>query len=231
MLEATNVTKIYRMGSVQLPVLRGVSFQIGQGSCVAITGPSGAGKSTLLHLLAGLDTPTSGDVRWEAQSLARMSEPQRCAFRNETIGIVFQFYHLLPELTALENVMLPGLVRGGGPRRALRSRATERLERVGLGDRLRHKPSALSGGEQQRVAIARALVNDPHVVLCDEPTGNLDSQTGSEVADLLFGLQRQHKMSLVVVTHETALAARADRTVLLRDGRVVEEQISQMRKR
>ncbi len=230
MLEATNVTKIYRMGSVKLPVLQGVSLQVERGTCIAITGPSGAGKSTLLHLLAGLDTPTSGEIRWQTQSLARMTEAQRCAFRSGTIGVVFQFYHLLPELTALENVMLPGLVRGNGPRRALRERALARLERVGLGGRLRHKPGALSGGEQQRVAIARALVNDPQVVLCDEPTGNLDSHTGAEIADLLFGLQRQQKMGLVLVTHETELAARADRTVLLRDGRIVEEQISQMRK-
>jgi len=231
MLEAKNVTKVYRMGSVALPVLQGVSLTIERGSCVAITGPSGAGKSTLLHLLAGLDAPTEGHVLWDTQSLARMSEAQRCAFRNETIGIVFQFYHLLAELTALENVMLPGLVRGSGSPRALRDRAAERLKRVGLGGRLRHKPSALSGGEQQRVAIARALVNDPQVVLCDEPTGNLDSHTGAEIADLLFGLQRQQQMGLVLVTHETALAARADRTILLRDGRIVEEQILQIRKR
>jgi len=211
------------MGSVALPVLQGVNLAIERGSCVAITGPSGAGKSTLLHLLAGLDVPTAGHVLWDTQSLARMSEAQRCTFRNGTIGIVFQFYHLLPELTALENVMLPGLVRGRGSRQALRDRAAQRLERVGLAGRLHHKPGALSGGEQQRVAIARALVNDPQVVLCDEPTGNLDSHTGGEIADLLFGLQRQQKMGLVLVTHETELAARADRTVLLRDGRIVNE--------
>ena len=224
MLEANNVTKVYRMGSVSLPVLQGVSLQIARGAFVAISGPSGAGKSTLLHLLAGLDTPTTGDVLWDTQSLRRMNETRRAAFRNETIGIVFQFYHLLPELTALENVMLPGLVRGHGSRRALRTRAAERLDRVGLSARLQHKPRALSGGEQQRVAIARALVNDPQLVLCDEPTGNLDSQTGAGITDLLVDVHRQLNMSLVIITHETALAQRAQRTVRLHDGRIVDDQ-------
>ena len=223
MLEAKNVTKIYRTGKVSLKVLQGVSLRVEQGTFLVITGPSGAGKSTLLHLLAGLDTPTAGEVLWERQPLSRMSERARAVFRNRTAGVVFQFYHLLPELTALENVMLPGLVGSTGSARALRDRATSRLEQVGLGQRLHHKPSALSGGEQQRAAIARALVNEPKIVFCDEPTGNLDSKTGMQIATLLVELQKRHRMSLVLVTHEAMLAGLADRTLVLRDGRIVDE--------
>ena len=223
MLEAKNLRKVYRTGDVNLPVLQGVNLSVEQGTFLAITGPSGAGKSTLLHLLAGLDTPTAGEVLWERQPLSRMSERQRAVFRNRTAGIVFQFYHLLPELTALENVMLPGLVGGTGSARALRERATSRLEQVGLGQRLHHKPSALSGGEQQRAAIARALVNEPKIVFCDEPTGNLDSKTGTQITKLLVELQKRHRMSLVLVTHEAMLAGFADRTLVLRDGRIVDE--------
>jgi len=223
MLEAKNLRKVYRTGDVNLPVLQGVSLTVEQGAFLAITGPSGAGKSTLLHLLAGLDTPTSGEVSWEGQLLSRMSERARAHFRNHTVGIVFQFYHLLPELTALENVMLPGLVGSTGSARALRDRAKNRLEQVGLGQRLHHKPSALSGGEQQRAAIARALVNEPKIVFCDEPTGNLDSKIGTQITKLLVELQKRHRMSLVLVTHEAMLAGLADRTLVLRDGRIVDE--------
>jgi len=223
MLEAKNLRKVYRTGDVTLPVLQGVNLSVEQGTFLAITGPSGAGKSTLLHLLAGLDTPTAGEVLWERQPLSRMSERQRAVFRNRTAGIVFQFYHLLPELTALENVMLPGLVGGTGSARALRDRAKSHLEQVGLGQRLHHKPSALSGGEQQRAAIARALVNEPKIVFCDEPTGNLDSKTGMQITKLLVELQKRHRMSLVLVTHEAMLAGLADRTLVLRDGRIVDE--------
>jgi lipoprotein-releasing system ATP-binding protein len=223
MLEAKNVTKVYRTGNVSLPVLHGVSLRVEPGAFLAIAGPSGAGKSTLLHLLAGLDTPTAGEVLWENQPLSRMSERQRATFRNRTVGIVFQFYHLLPELSALENVMLPGLVGGVGSSRVLRERAQRRLEQVGLGGRLHHKPTALSGGEQQRVAIARALVNEPKIIFCDEPTGNLDSKTGEEIAQLLIGLHRQRQLGLVIVTHERSLAELADRTIELRDGRITTE--------
>jgi len=221
MLEARDLRKVYQTGRVSLDVLQGVSLRIEGGTFVAITGPSGAGKSTLLHLLAGLDTPTAGEVLWEGKSLSRMNDAQRAAFRNRTIGIVFQFYHLLSELTALENVMLPGLLARSAGGRRLRERARRSLEQVGLGARLAHRPNALSGGELQRAAIARALVNDPQVIFCDEPTGNLDSKTGSEIADLLVGLHRQRTMSLVIVTHETSLAQRADSRVALRDGRIV----------
>ena len=224
MLEAHDVRKVYRSGTAPLAVLQGVSLRVEPGDFMAITGPSGAGKSTLLHLLAGLDTPTAGDVLWEGTSLSRMSDAQRAAFRNQTIGIVFQFYHLLPELTALENVMLPGLVHRAQPAAVLRERALKRLAQVGLSRRVQHRPNALSGGELQRAAIARALVNEPRVILCDEPTGNLDSKTGAEIAELLIGLQRDQGVGLVLVTHEQELAAMADQTVVLRDGRIVNEQ-------
>ncbi len=223
MLEARDVTKVYRTGNVSLPVLQGVSLRVERGTFLAITGPSGAGKSTLLHLLAGLDTPTAGEVLWERQSLSRMSERQRAAFRNQTAGIVFQFYHLLSELTALENVMLPGLIGGRGATAELKERAKRCLQQVGLTPRAAHKPGQLSGGERQRAAIARALMNDPQIVFCDEPTGNLDSKTGAEVADLLLGLHKQRGMSVVLVTHETALAARSHQQIALCDGRIVTE--------
>ena len=225
MIEAKEVRKTYAMGRVRLEVLRGVSLRVEAGEFVAVMGPSGAGKSTLLHLLAGLDTPTRGSVLWEGRSVSSLSDAKRAAFRNRTLGIVFQFYHLLPELSALENVCLPGLVsagganggRGGG---SLRSRAASCLEEVGLSARLNHRPGELSGGEQQRVAIARALVNQPKWLLCDEPTGNLDSKTGEEIVELLRGLYRRDKVGLVLVTHQASLAKLADRTVVLEDGRV-----------
>ena len=228
MLEAIDVRKTYRMGRTALPVLQGVTLRVEQGAFVAVTGPSGAGKSTLLHLLAGLDTPTSGEVRWENQPLSRMSDAQRALFRNQMVGIVFQFYHLLPELTALENVMLPGSVGRTQPRRVLRERAMECLERVGLAQRAQHTPNALSGGELQRAAIARALVNEPPLLFCDEPTGNLDTKTGAAVTELLVGLHRSRRMTLVLVTHETELAQLADQRIVLRDGQIVEERISRI---
>ena len=217
--------KVYRTGNVDLTVLRGVSLRVERGAFVSITGPSGAGKSTLLHLLAGLDTPTTGDVLWEGQPLSRMSEAQRAAFRNRTVGIVFQFYHLLPELTALENVMLPGLMDGHQSRGSLKEKALACLDQVRLKQRATHKPSQLSGGELQRAAIARALVNEPQVLFCDEPTGNLDSNTGSDIADLLVNVHKQRGTSLVLVTHELELAARADHQIMLRDGRIVDEKL------
>ena len=222
MLEAREVTKVYRRDHVSLTVLQGVSLRVEPGRFIAITGPSGAGKSTLLHLLAGLDAPTSGEVFCERQPLSRMSEAQRAAFRHRTVGIVFQFYHLLPELTALDNVMLPGLVQGPRHRKGLRDYALTLLEQVGLRQRAAHKPNQLSGGELQRVAIARALVNEPRVLCCDEPTGNLDSKTGADVAALLIRLHQQQQASLVVVTHEAELAGRANAVIALRDGRIVE---------
>jgi len=223
MIEARNVYKQYQMGRVTLEVLKGVSLRLDAGAFVAIMGPSGAGKSTLLHLVAALDAPTRGEVFWDGQPLSRISEAKRAAFRNRMIGIVFQFYHLMPELSALENVMLPGFVRGDARVRELRGRATACLDQVGLRGRLHHRPKALSGGEQQRVAIARALINEPKLLFCDEPTGNLDSTTGSQIAELLVTLQQRRHMSLVLVTHEAMLAGLADRALVLRDGRIVSD--------
>ena len=228
MIEAHEVRKVYTMGRVQLEVLRGVSLKVEPGEFVAVTGPSGAGKSTLLHLLAGLDTPTVGEIRWEGKPVSGMSDAKRAAFRNTTLGIVFQFYHLLPELSALENVMLPGLVSakggsafgGGGRRKKALARAQTCLEQVALEHRMRHKPRELSGGEQQRVAIARAFFNKPKWLLCDEPTGNLDTKTGEGIIELLTGMRKRDKVGLVLVTHEAALAKLADRTVQLEDGHV-----------
>jgi ABC-type lipoprotein export system ATPase subunit len=221
MIEARKVSKEYLMGKVTLHVLKGVSLELEDGAFVSVIGPSGAGKSTLLHLLAGLDTPTRGEVLWDGQPLSGLSDARRAAFRNRRLGIVFQFYHLLPELTALENVLLPGQVGGRGGRGPLRARAEQCLAQVGLRARLRHKPKELSGGEQQRVAIARALVNEPAWLLCDEPTGNLDSKSGSDIIELLTGLRRQRRLGLVLVTHQAKLAGLADRTVVLEDGQIV----------
>jgi lipoprotein-releasing system ATP-binding protein len=222
MLEAREVWKAYRMGRMTLEVLKGVSVQVEPGACVAVVGPSGAGKSTLLHLLAGLETPTRGAVQWEGRAVSRLSDAERSRVRNRMIGIVFQCYHLLQELSALDNVMLPGLVNGRRDRRQVRRRAHACLEQVGLGARLGHRPAELSGGEQQRVAIARALVNQPTFLLCDEPTGNLDSRTGTEVMELLLGLSRREGKGLLLVTHEQKLAEGADQVVLMADGRIVD---------
>ena len=223
MIEARSVHKHYRSGTATLEVLKGIGLRVEPGESIAITGPSGAGKSTLLHLLAGLDAPTQGEVFWEGRSLARLKDAERASLRNRMVGFVFQFYHLLPELTALENVMLPGLLKSAQQRTILRRRATECLEQVGLRARAHHKPSQLSGGELQRVAVARAIMNEPRALFCDEPTGNLDSQTGAAVADLLFDVQRRAGTSLVIVTHEAELAQRAQRHIVLRDGAIVSE--------
>ena len=223
MIEARNVVKEYVMGKVTLQVLRGVSLRIDTKSCVAIMGPSGAGKSTLLHLLAGLDTPTRGEVLWGGQVVSNLRDAKRAEFRSQLIGIVFQFYHLLPELSALENVMLPGFVARHHHRRELRERASACLERVGLSARARHRPRELSGGEQQRVAIARALINEPKMLLCDEPTGNLDSKSGAEVIDLLMSLTRRSGAGVMLVTHQSKLAELADRVIVMQDGQCVSE--------
>ncbi len=205
---------------MDLPVLKGISLAIAPGDFVAITGPSGAGKSTLLHLLAGLDTPSQGDVLWDGKSVAHLSDAKRAEFRNLTVGIVFQFYHLMPELSALENVMLPGLIARRS-RSTLKERAAACLKQVGLAERAAHKPRELSGGEQQRVAIARALVNEPKTLLCDEPTGNLDSKTGDGIIETLTGLRRQQQVGLLFVTHDSQIAKRADRVIALQDGKTV----------
>ena len=223
MIEARSVHKHYKSGTATLEVLKGIGLRLEPGESIAITGPSGAGKSTLLLLLAGLDVPTQGEVFWEGGSLARLKDAERASLRNRMVGFVFQFYHLLPELTALENVMLPGLLNGLKTRTMLRARARTCLEQVGLSARAHHKPGQLSGGELQRVAVARAIVNEPRVLFCDEPTGNLDSQTGAAVTDLLFDVHRTHGASLVIVTHEAELAQRTQRHIVLRDGAIISE--------
>ena len=216
-LECRNIVKTYHDGDRELKVLRGIDLEVEAGEILAISGSSGAGKSTLLHIMGTLDRPTSGEVLFQGRAWTEMGRKEISRVRNKSIGFVFQFYHLLPEFTALENVMMPGL--GVGLRRsACTERAQELLEKVGLSERLRHKPGQLSGGEQQRVAIARALFNRPTIVFADEPTGNLDEKTGQGVCDLLWDLNRDGEMTLVVVTHDTDLAARAHRWIHLHEG-------------
>lgn len=219
MLEARGLHKIYKNGASQLHVLKGIDLDVKKGEVVAVLGPSGAGKSTLLHLLGGLDFPTRGKVLMDGIDICSIGDYERAKLRNERIGFVFQFYHLLPEFDALENVMLPLLIKGQGAIiRDNRKAAIEILTAVGLGGRLRHRPAQLSGGEQQRVAIARALVNEPEILLCDEPTGNLDSETGKQVLDILWDLNRKRNLTLIMVTHEAEIAKSAERVLHIRDG-------------
>lgn len=215
MLSAQNLSKKYG----QLTVLRDVSLQIGKGEFVAIAGPSGAGKSTLLHLLGALDFPDTGQVRLMDHELFKLSRKKQAAFRNKNMGFVFQFHHLLPEFTALENVCMPLWIAGQSKKEA-QSAAEEILQTVGLGHRLQHKPNELSGGEQQRVAIARAIVHRPGVIFADEPTGNLDTANAHSVHELFLQLREQYNQTFVIVTHNEQLAAMADRTLTMRDGRI-----------
>ena len=218
MLVARQLTKQYQSGSRPLTVLHGVSFEIPQGAFVAIVGPSGSGKTTLLGLLAGLDTPTGGSVILDGVDLTRLDEDQRALVRGEKVGFVFQSFQLIPTLTALENVQVPLELRGD---RGSDRRARELLERVGLGDRLDHYPTQLSGGEQQRVAIARAFSIRPRILFADEPTGNLDGSTGARIVELLEALNREDGATVVLVTHDPTLAARADRVLRMADGHIV----------
>jgi lipoprotein-releasing system ATP-binding protein len=202
-----------------LVVLRGIDLNIYPGQILAIVGPSGAGKSTLLHCVGTLDLPTSGRIRLGAEELTTMSSARLAAVRNRDIGFVFQFHHLLPEFTALENVAIPGLIQGR-PKKEMEARAAALLEEVGLSHRATHRPGELSGGEQQRVAVARALALDPKLLLADEPTGNLDSGTSDAIHDLFFQINRQHGTTIIVVTHNPAFAERMPRVVRMRDGLV-----------
>jgi len=222
MLEAAGIHKIYIQATKELRVLKGVDLKIKQGDFLAIVGPSGAGKSTLLHILSGLDKPSQGQVVLDGQDIYKMNDHKRAAMRNEKVGFVFQFYHLLPEFTALENVMLPGLIKNDmDHKEEQQTRGMNLLERLGLKDRVGHKPNQLSGGEQQRVAIARALMNEPKVIFCDEPTGNLDSKTGEDIIHLLRDLNRENKQTIVMVTHDKYLAELSHRVIQMRDGQIL----------
>jgi lipoprotein-releasing system ATP-binding protein len=225
LLQASGLRKSYRKGQVSIPVLNGVDVQVREQEFLSIVGKSGSGKSTLLHLLATLDAPDAGQIHFADGRIDNLSALRRDRLRNQQLGIVFQFYHLLPELTTLENVVLPALIsvpvwNYWSQRRTVRRRAEELLECVGLSHRLRHRPRELSGGEMQRVAIARALMNAPRVLLADEPTGNLDRQTGVQIMELLRSLNADQKLTIVMVTHDAALARQSDRVVQLVEGRV-----------
>lgn len=221
---ATDLHKTYVLERMKIDVLRGVSLSVRKGERLAITGASGAGKSTLLHTLGGLDRPSRGRVQFENLNLYELSAAERTEFRATRVGFVFQAYHLLPELDILDNVLLPAMSRRGALREmpALRERAVDLLEKVGLRHRLHHRPVEVSGGEQQRASLARALMNDPSVLLADEPTGNLDSSTGQQVLDYLFALTRESRHTLVLVTHNDTVAGMCDRQVHLRDGALAE---------
>lgn len=235
-LEVEELSRDYRMGTALLPVLHNVSLKMHAGETVAIIGASGSGKSTLLHIIGGLDQPTLGTVRFHDRDIYDLPARQRTALRARSIGFVFQFYHLLPELDVLENVMLPamnsslGILRfthagfqndRSAPQNSPRQRALHLLQAVGLAERADHLPMELSGGEQQRAAVARALINEPELLLADEPTGNLDSKNGEHVLNVLFGLVRSDKRTLIMVTHNAEVAARCDRILKLQDGNMV----------
>jgi len=214
-----DVWKIYEMGGTRVEALRGVSFAVGEGEFLGVVGPSGSGKSTLLHIIGGLDRPTEGEVVVGGVRVGELSDDEMSEYRNRVVGFVFQMFYLIPRFTALENVEIP-LVARGVPREERRERALEALEMVGLGDRAFHKPSQLSGGEQQRVAIARAIVGRPKLLLADEPTGNLDSDSARSVMEVFKKLNREHGLTIILVTHNLELVWYCDRVVRLADGRV-----------
>ncbi len=221
MLSATSLSKKY--GSLE--VLKDVSLEVKKGEIVSIVGPSGAGKSTLLHLLGGLDKPDNGSVRINDIEVFKLSSKKQAAFRNKHLGFVFQFHHLLPEFSAQENVAVPLWIAGMGKKQGL-NKAIEMLEVVGLKNRIENKPSELSGGEQQRVAIARALINNPSIVMADEPTGNLDSNNAHAVHELFLSLREQLNQTFVMITHSDSLAAMTDRTLMMMDGKIVDQRIN-----
>ena len=218
MIEVRDLTKIYRMGNVEVPALQGVSFRIERGEVVAIMGQSGSGKSTLMNVLGCLDLPTSGEYYLEGKNIAGLNEDELAEIRNQKIGFIFQQFNLLPRMTVRRNAELPLMYNGGKPQKEIQERAETILKAVGLEERMNHRPTELSGGQQQRVAIARALINEPDLILADEPTGNLDSHTGAEIMQLLLGLNRERQITLVIVTHDPSIAAQTQRVIRLRDG-------------
>ena len=225
-LAARDLVKEYVQGDEKLRVLRGVSLNVREGEFLVIVGASGAGKSTLLHLLGLLDSPTAGEVLFEGKSLTRLSGLQQARLRNTLFGFVFQFFHLLPDFNAVENVMMPAFVRfrtleWARRRQEMRARAEDLLARVGLKERLRHRPNQLSGGERQRVALCRALINQPRVLLLDEPTGNLDRKTGEQIHQLIHEINRAERQTIVMVTHDEAAAQAAGRLIRIRDGELI----------
>ncbi|HEX7973359.1 MAG TPA: ABC transporter ATP-binding protein [Anaerolineales bacterium] len=224
MIDVKELTKTYYLGSVEVQALRGVSFKVERGEVVSIMGQSGSGKSTLMNILGCLDLPTSGQYSLDGSDIARMADDQLAAIRNQKIGFVFQQFNLLSRATVLRNVELPLLytAENGSARREARQRAEAALEAVGLTDRMKHRPTELSGGQQQRVAIARALVNQPALILADEPTGNLDSHTGEEIMHLLLNLNRTQGLTLVIVTHDPSIAAQTQRMIHIRDGLIAD---------
>ena len=216
-VEARDVRKSYRLGKISVPALRGVSFDVGEGEFLTIFGPSGSGKSTLLHLIGGLDRPDGGEISVDGSNILKLGDDELARLRLTKIGFVFQFFNLLPRITALANVELP-LAIANLPEKESTERAKETLKLVGLETRMDHRPSELSGGEQQRVAIARALINDPKIVLADEPTGNLDTKIGGEIVQLMRRLNKEEGQTFVIITHDATVAENADRTLYLKDG-------------
>jgi len=218
-VEAKDLTKVYRMGEIEVQALRGLTLDIERGEAVAIMGPSGSGKSTLMNILGCLDRPSGGDYYLDGENVAQMGDDQLATVRNHKVGFIFQSFNLLPRASALSNVELPlrySAIRGSERRR----KARETLQAVGLGDRIGHRPSELSGGQQQRVAIARALINDPAIIMADEPTGNLDSKTGCEIMDLLVRMNQERGVTLIMATHDPDVASRTGRIIRIRDGQV-----------
>ncbi|PIU42141.1 MAG: lipoprotein-releasing system ATP-binding protein LolD [Candidatus Omnitrophica bacterium CG07_land_8_20_14_0_80_42_15] len=221
MILAKNIHKIYTQGNCKIEALNGVDLELKKGESLLIVGPSGAGKSTLLHIVGGLDTPTIGEVFFNGMNLYSLKDEERAKIRNKKMGFVFQFYHLLPEFSALENIMLPAFIsKDARPTRVIKESAMNLLETVGLADRRSHKPRELSGGEAQRVAIARALINEPDVILADEPTGNLDSEMGSQIYDILWKINKESGTALIIVSHNEMMREDFNKTYYMEDGNI-----------